>query len=183
MESFIRIVKKVVWVIAVLMSAYHLYAGAFGAPEAMMHRSIHLLFTLVLIVLVGITSGEKQKKGKIFFDLILLLLIFLSLGYIFFNYEYVVTRYPYVQSLSAWDFMMGVILTLILLEASRRVIGWALPLTAIAFLLYALFGQHLPGLIRHTGFSVETIIDQLYLTTEGIFGIPLGVSATNGSVF
>jgi TRAP transporter 4TM/12TM fusion protein len=58
------------------------------------------------------------------------------------------------------------------------VIGWALPLTAIAFLLYALFGQHLPGLIRHTGFSVETIIDQLYLTTEGIFGIPLGVSAT-----
>jgi len=178
MESFIRIVKKVVWVIAVLMSAYHLYAGAFGAPEAMMHRSIHLLFTLVLIVLVGITSGEKQKKGKIFFDLILLLLIFLSLGYIFFNYEYVVTRYPYVQSLSAWDFMMGVILTLILLEASRRVIGWALPLTAIAFLLYALFGQHLPGLIRHTGFSVETIIDQLYLTTEGIFGIPLGVSAT-----
>jgi TRAP transporter 4TM/12TM fusion protein len=178
MESFIRIVKKVVWVIAVLMSAYHLYAGAFGAPEAMMHRSIHLLFTLVLIVLVGITSGEKQKKGKIFFDFILLLLIFLSLGYIFFNYEYVVTRYPYVQSLSAWDFMMGVILTLILLEASRRVIGWALPLTAIAFLLYALFGQHLPGLIRHTGFSVETIIDQLYLTTEGIFGIPLGVSAT-----
>ena len=178
MESFIHIVKKVVWVIAVLMSAYHLYAGAFGAPEAMMHRSIHLLFTLVLIVLVGITSGEKQKKGKIFFDLILLLLIFLSLGYIFFNYEYVVTRYPYVQSLSAWDFMMGVILTLILLEASRRVIGWALPLTAIAFLLYALFGQHLPGLIRHTGFSVETIIDQLYLTTEGIFGIPLGVSAT-----
>ena len=178
MGSFIRIVKKVVWVIAVLMSAYHLYAGAFGAPEAMMHRSIHLLFTLVLIVLVGITSGEKQKKGKIFFDLILLLLIFLSLGYIFFNYEYVVTRYPYVQSLSAWDFMMGVILTLILLEASRRVIGWALPLTAIAFLLYALFGQHLPGLIRHTGFSVETIIDQLYLTTEGIFGIPLGVSAT-----
>lgn len=167
-----------VWVIAVLMSAYHLYAGAFGAPEAMMHRSIHLLFTLVLIVLVGITSGEKEKRGKIFFDLILLLLILLSLGNIFLNYEYIVTRYPYVHPVSTWDFVMGVILTLILLEASRRMIGWALPLTAICFLLYAIFGKYLPGLLRHTGFTMETIIDQLYLTTEGIFGIPLGVSST-----
>lgn len=178
MEHFIRIVKKVMWVIAVLMSAYHLHAGAFGAPEAMMHRSIHLLFTLVLIVLAGITSGEKQKNGKIFFDLILLLLILLSLGYIFLNYEYIVTRYPYVHPVSAWDLTMGVILTLILLEAARRTIGLALPITASVFLLYALFGNYLPGLMRHTGFTIETLIDQLYLTTEGIFGIPLGVSAT-----
>jgi len=178
MEHFIRIVKKMTWVIAVLMSAYHLYAGAFGAPEAMMHRSIHLLFTLVLIVLAGITSGEKQKNGKIFFDLILLLLILLSLGYIFLNYEYIVTRYPYVHPVSTWDLTMGVILTLILLEAARRTIGLALPITASVFLLYALFGNYLPGLMRHTGFTIETLIDQLYLTTEGIFGIPLGVSAT-----
>lgn len=178
MESFIRIVKKVVWVIAVFMSAYHLYAGAFGAPEAMMHRTIHLLFTLVLIFLVGMTSGEKQSRGKIGFDILLLLLTFLSIGYLFLNYNYVVTRYPYVHPVSTWDFVMGVIVTLILLEASRRVIGWALPITAAVFLLYALFGNYLPGLLRHTGFSMETIIDQLYLTTEGIFGIPLGVSAT-----
>lgn len=178
MESFIRIVKKVVWVIAVLMSAYHLYAGAFGAPEAMMHRSIHLLFTLVLIFLVGMTGGEKQSRGKIGFDTLLLLLTFLSIGYLFVNYDYVVTRYPYVHPVSLWDFVMGVIVTLILLEASRRVIGWALPITAAVFLLYALFGNYLPGLMRHTGFSMETVIDQLYLTTEGIFGIPLGVSAT-----
>ena len=82
MENFIRIVKKMVWVIAVLMSAYHLYAGAFGAPEAMMHRSIHLLFTLVLIFLVGMTGGEKQSRGKIGFDTLLLLLTFLSIGYL-----------------------------------------------------------------------------------------------------
>jgi TRAP transporter 4TM/12TM fusion protein len=178
MESFIHIVKKLVWVIAVLMSAYHLYAGAFGAPEAMMHRSIHLLFTLTLIFLVGMTGGKKKSIGKIGFDTLLLLLTFLSIGYLFLNYDYVVTRYPYVHPVSTWDFVMGVIVTLILLEASRRVIGWALPITAAAFLLYALFGNYLPGLLRHTGFNMETIIDQLYLTTEGIFGIPLGVSST-----
>ncbi len=170
--------KKVMAIIAILMSGYHLYAGAFGAPEAMMHRSIHLSFTLVLIFLVGITSGGKRSRGRNGLDILLLLLTFLSLGYIFLNYEYIVTRYPYVHPVSTWDFTMGLILTLILLEASRRMLGWALPLTAIGFLLYAIFGKYLPGLLRHTGFSLDTIIDQLYLTTEGIFGIPLGVSAT-----
>ncbi len=164
--------------IAILMSVYHLYAAAFGAPEAMMHRSIHLGFTLTLVFLLAITSEWEKGKIKLYFDLALLVLTLLSLGHIFLNYDYIVTRYPYVDSLTPWDFVMGIVLTLILLEASRRLIGWALPVTAVVFLLYALFGQNLPGLIRHTGFSVETIIDQLYLTTEGIFGIPLGVSAT-----
>jgi len=164
--------------IAILMSIYHLYAAAFGAPEAMMHRSIHLAFTLILIFLLAITSESEKRRARFYSDSVLLVLTLLSLGYIFLNYEYVVTRYPYVEALTPWDFVMGIVLTLILLEASRRLIGWALPVTAVVFLLYALFGQYLPGLMRHTGFSVETIIDQLYLTTEGIFGIPLGVSAT-----
>ena len=69
-------------------------------------------------------------------------------------------------------------MTLLLIEASRRVIGPALPITAGVFLVYAYVGPYLPGLFRHTGFNTEAIVDQLYLTTEGIFGMPLGVSAT-----
>ncbi len=178
MGKFIRIINILISIIAILMSFYHLYAASFGAPEAMMHRSIHLLFTLLLIFLVGMASKPTQDKRKWFLDGIFLFLTLASLGHIFLNYEYVVTRYSYVQSLTQSDFIMGIILTLILLEASRRVIGWALPVTAICFLLYGIFGQNFPGLMRHTGFTLETIVDQLYLTTEGIFGIPLGVSAT-----
>jgi TRAP transporter 4TM/12TM fusion protein len=177
MERSILVVSRTLVALAILMSLYHLYAATFGTPEAMMHRSIHLLFTLLLVFLAGFTSREKTKKGHVL-DLFLILLVLFSLGHVFLNYEYVVTRIPYVDSLTRWDFVMGVVLTLILLEACRRIIGWALPLTAIGFLLYALFGQFLPGLMRHSGFPLETIIDQLYLTTEGIFGIPLGVSAT-----
>jgi len=165
-------------VLAISMSAYHLYTAAFGAPEAMMHRSIHLIFTLVLIILLGISSRMGKKKISLYIDFGLLLLVLISMSHIFLNYDYIVTRYPYVHPLTQWDFVMGIVLTLVLLEASRRVIGWALPITAAAFLLYTIFGEHLPGLMRHTGFTLETIIDQLYLTTEGIFGIPLGVSAT-----
>jgi TRAP transporter 4TM/12TM fusion protein len=178
MGTFIVVTKKAMALIAILMSIYHLYAAAFGAPEAMMHRSIHLGFTLILVFLLAITSESEKGKIKFYFNLALLILTLLSLGHIFLNYEYVVTRYPYVDSLTPWDFVMGIVLTLIVLEASRRLIGWALPITAVAFLLYAIFGKYLPGLVRHTGFSLEVIIDQLYLTTEGIFGIPLGVSAT-----
>lgn len=178
MESFTRIVKKVAWIIAILMSGYHLYAGAFGAPEAMMHRTVHLIFTLILIFLLGITADAGRSRAKMLVDLGLLILVVISLGHIFLNYEYVVTRYAYVQALTRWDLILGVILTLVLLEAARRTIGLALPITASVFILYALLGHHLPGLMRHTGFTIETLIDQLYLTTEGIFGIPLGVSAT-----
>ncbi|MCX8118202.1 MAG: TRAP transporter permease [Desulfobacterota bacterium] len=174
----VRQMKRVAAGIAILMSLYHLYTGAFGAPEAMMHRTVHLAFTLVLIFLIGLTTESRRSRGRIALDILLLLLAGISLGYIFLHYEYVVTRYPYVHPVTPWAFGSGVALTLLLLEASRRVIGWALPLTAVGFLLYGLFGQYLPGLLRHTGFSVETVIDQLYLTTEGIFGIPLGVSAT-----
>ena len=176
MERLGKILERVLRVVAIAMSIYHLWAATFGAPEAMMHRSVHLTFTFGLIFL---TSLSSRKKGlSLVTDLVLLAAAMISMAHIFLNYEYVVTRYPYVQSLSGWDFWLGIVVTLLLLEASRRTIGWALPLTAVAFLLYGLFGQHLPGLLRHTGFSLETLIDQLYLTTEGIFGIPLGVSAT-----
>jgi TRAP transporter 4TM/12TM fusion protein len=111
-------------------------------------------------------------------DGIPILLTLTSIGYLFVNYEYVVTRYSYVHPLTNADMFFGIVLTLLLIEGSRRVIGPALPITAAVFLAYAYVGQDLPGLLRHTGFTTEVIVDQLYMATEGIFGIPLGVSAT-----
>ena len=178
MEGLIRIIKKVVVVLAIIMSLYHLYTAAFGLPEALLHRATHMLFTLVLIYLLAISRRSPTQKLEIAGDFILILLVLASLGHLFVNYEYVITRYAYVHPLSLWDFWLGIAFTLILLEAARRSIGWALPITAAVFLLYGAFGNLLPDMIRHTGFTVETIVDQLYLTTEGIFGIPCGVSST-----
>ena len=178
MDRVISILKKVAIVLAITMSLYHLYTAAFGLPEAMLHRSIHIIFTLVLIFLLQITRRSAKEKAKNLWDAFLILIVVAALGHIFINYEYVINRYPYVHPLSHWDYWLGIAFTLILLEASRRMIGWALPLTASAFLLYGIFGHLLPDLIRHSGNSIEVIVDQLYLTTEGIFGIPCGVSAT-----
>jgi TRAP transporter 4TM/12TM fusion protein len=164
--------------IGIAMSVYHLYTGYFGAPEAFLHRSIHLLFTMVLIFFVSPLSKEAWAKKYRWTDAILIFLTIGCLGYLFVNYEYIVTRYALVHPLSTWDLALGILLTLLLVEASRRAIGPALPITAGFFLAYAYIGPYLPGILRHSGFSTEMIIDQLYLTTEGIFGMPLGVSAT-----
>ncbi|MGQ9695923.1 MAG: TRAP transporter permease [Thermodesulfobacteriota bacterium] len=169
------LVAKIIFIIAVAMSCYHLYAASFGAPEALLHRSIHLLFTMALVFLVYPFS----KKQRIWWqDIIFILLSLASIFYLFLNYEYFVTRYPYVHPLSKADLIMGIIIILILLEAARRSIGLAMPITAIIFIIYCYLGAYMPGLLRHAGQNTETIVDQLYMTTEGIFGIPLGVSAT-----
>jgi TRAP transporter 4TM/12TM fusion protein len=175
---FLKLRTKLIAAIAVAMSVYHLYTGYFGAPEALLHRSTHLLFVLVLIFFLFPLSKKEWGKKFRWTDGILILLTLASIGHLFVNYEYMVTRYPYVHPLTNTDMFFGIVTTLLLIEASRRVIGPALPITAAVFLAYAYIGVYLPGLLRHTGFTTEVIVDQLYMATEGIFGIPLGVSAT-----
>ncbi len=175
---FSRLITKLIVTIAVAMSAYHIYAGYFGAPEALLHRSIHLLFVLILIFSLFPFSTKEWGEKFRWTDWMLILLTLASIGHLFVNYEYVITRYSYVHPLSSADMVFGILLTLLLIEGSRRVIGPALPITAGVFLAYAYVGPYLPGLLRHSGITTELVVDQLYMTTEGIFGIPLGVSAT-----
>jgi len=81
------------------------------------------------------------------------------------------------------DIVMGVIAIIIILEGTRRTLGIAMPMVAIFALLYAYFGNYLPGSFGHVGYSAKRISSFLYLTTDGIFGSPLGVSATVVAVF
>jgi TRAP transporter 4TM/12TM fusion protein len=130
------------------------------------------------LVLVFLINPLSKKQRKWWLEGVFISLSLISIIYLFWNYEYFVTRYPYVHPLSKFDLILGIIITLILLEAARRSIGLAMPITAVVFIIYAYLGPHMPGLLRHAGQNTETIVDQLYMTTEGIFGIPLGVSAT-----
>ncbi len=171
--------KTLGWIssaIAVGMASYHLYTGMFGAPEALLHRAIHLLFTMVLVFLIYPATKSSPKVSLSNF--LLLAVSVAAILHIFIDYEYFITRYPYVHPLTTVDLILGILLVLILLEAARRSIGSAMPMTAIFFILYGYAGPYMPGLLHHAGVNTETIIDQLYMTTEGIFGIPLGVSAT-----
>jgi TRAP transporter 4TM/12TM fusion protein len=171
--SYGGIVRLATTVIAVLMVIYHVWAIAFGTPEAVWFRGTHLLFALTLVFIIHRRSGMPEGLPNAL-DLVLLVLAIAPILYLFANYDYIVNRIFYVDDLTTADTVMGVIMTVMVLEATRRVIGWALPLTAIVFLFYGLAIARLEPM---------RMLDQLYMTTEGIFGIPLSVSAAYVLIF
>jgi TRAP transporter 4TM/12TM fusion protein len=131
------------------------------------------MFALVLLFLIYRRSGTTEGTPTPL-DYILLAASVAPILHLFVNYEYVVTRIFYIDDLTPTDMIMGAIMTAIVLEATRRVIGWTLPLTAIIFLIYGLFIARLEPM---------RLMDQLFMTTEGIFGIPLAVSASYVMIF
>lgn len=167
------LVARLTTAVAVAMSAFHLYVAFAGPPDAYVMRGLHLAFALTLAfwILPG-WSGRAQAPGPM--DHLLVLAAAAASLYPTFNLDYIVGRMYYVDDPTVADYIFGGGLILLLIEATRRATGWALPLTAIAFLVYGVtYGNQPVGLM----------LDQLYLTTEGIFGIPLYVSATYVMLF
>ncbi len=164
--------------IAFAWSLYQLYVSYFPVNSTIV-RSIHLAFAMVLAFLIyPIFKKEKYLKKIPWYDWILAIIGGFGAAYIAIDYVGLSNR-PGEYLLR--DFVMGAVFMVILLEAGRRVIGFALSAVAILFLIYDKFGDLMPDIISHKPASWEKIISQMYLTTEGIFGVPLGVSA--GFVF
>ncbi|HEX6138645.1 MAG TPA: TRAP transporter permease [Casimicrobiaceae bacterium] len=158
--------------VAVAMSLYHMYVAAFGPPEAIIFRGTHLLFALTLVFLLyPLRPGRAAWRTL---DLALLTLGFGFVLHIFLNYDYFINRIIYIDDLTRSDVFFAVVAIVIVLEATRRVIGLALPLTALAFLAYAVGFTHV---------RIPVLLEQLYLSTEGIFGSTLGVSASYVMLF
>ena len=181
-ESNVRrpggLIAVITSIIAISMSLFHFYTGGFGLWLALKQRVLHLAFALALVFLVYPTTkkGFGSDKSKVpFIDIILAILGSASCLYLIIFYKELVFRAGLPNNL---DLIMGAITILLVLEATRRAIGPELPIVVIVFLLYAYFGPYMPGYFAHRGFSLKRIIEHLYMQTEGIFGIPLGVSSS-----
>jgi TRAP transporter 4TM/12TM fusion protein len=167
-----RALKIAVAVIAIAMSLYHMHAAAFGPPEALIFRGTHLLFAVTLVFLLYPTRPGGGLGWRAL-DAVLMLAGWGIVLHIFFNYEYYTNRIIYIDELTLQDRIWAVAAILVVLEGTRRVLGWALPLTAIAFLVYA----------ASTKVTFPVLMEQVYLSTEGIFGSTLGVSASYVMMF
>lgn len=166
---------NVVSMIAIAWSIFHLYTAVFGSFEAMIQRAVHLAFALVLVFLLY-PGSKESKEGKIpFIDVLLALFAIYPSYYMITNFRELTMRAGYVTTA---DFLTGILLILLVFEACRRAVGKALAVVAGSCLAYAYFGNYIPGYFGHGGFSVQRIVSHMYLTTEGIFGVPLGVSAS-----
>ncbi len=166
---------KIVSIIAILFSVFQLYTAIMGVLPAQLQRSIHLTFAFVLAFLLYPLSQKMDKRKIHWFDLCLTGLgLFVGL-YITFNYKSLIFR---AGSQNTFDIIVACIAVLLVLEATRRVVGMPIVIIASTFLLYAKFGAYLPGFFNHRGYSLSRIVSHMYYTTEGILGLPLGVSST-----
>jgi TRAP transporter 4TM/12TM fusion protein len=185
----------VVGVVGVVMSLYHVYARLTpAAPDGLVLRIIALAFCLVLAFLLfpmrssapldedGTRLGDAapvEPTDRIpWLDLGLAGLSIAGLSYLFINYSYITERFPTAHPLTVMDITVATIVVVLVLEATRRTLGMALPVLALCFIAYGLTGPWLPGMLRHKGLTYEILIDQTFFTTEGLFGIPLGVAAS-----
>lgn len=172
------------WLLIVL-SGFHYYTAGFGLLRETTHRGVHLAFVLGLIFLVFAASRSAADTtvpknrfhigGVPLVDWLLGLACAASVMYIPYVFEDLAFR---VGNPDFIDVVMGSILFITLLEATRRSMGWPLPLIALGFTAYALAGPYFPGLLKHAGASWSQMINHQYLTSQGIYGVAVGVVAT-----
>ncbi len=162
-------------ILCILFSSFHMYTAAMGAFAPQIQRAVHLGFVLTLVYLLypAKTSGDKTRLPLI--DAALAFAGALVSFYIVWNYNTLVLEAGPADNL---DLFFGAAAIVLILEATRRIVGLPIALVAAIFLAYAKFGAYIPGELGHRGFSFQRIISHMYLTTEGIFGTPLAVSAS-----
>ena len=168
-------IGQLVAFICIAMSLFHLYTAGFGVLEAIKQRNIHLTFCLVLSFLLYPSGPKGSSNRTTLWDWILVSLSVTVGVYLMVIYDDLANRGGVTVPM---DIYMGGLLCLLVLEAARRATGKELPIMALCFVAYALFGDLIPGQFGHRGYSVERVIDHMFLTTEGIYGVALGVSAT-----
>ncbi|MBL6928515.1 MAG: TRAP transporter permease [Rhodospirillales bacterium] len=178
-------VAAFVTALLVAMSLYHYYASGFGLLRELVHRSIHLSFVMGLIFLVFGFSNRNltQVAPKAWFRFQGVAIIdFIFAGLAVWAVLYLPMMTPEelsdrVGNPMPMDVFMGSVLLVAVLEATRRSVGITLPIIVLIALTYAVFGQQAPGVMKHSGASWTALINHLYLTNQGIYGIAIGVVA------
>lgn len=167
-------------------SVFQLYTALAGFYPAIVQRSVHVGFALTLAFLLyplrsSAAQGEDASASDAWgrgtwINLLLSASGLLMVAYVVLNFERLTTRIRFVDTPTAADVAIGLVLTILLLEACRRITGPVLPIITVVFIAYAFAGPSLPGALGHTGMTLESFIDQQFLSVGGIFGIPTGVA-------
>ncbi len=167
--------NRLVIAIAIALSLFHFYTSGFGLLLAIKQRAVHLSLVLFLVFMLYPFSVKARKDKIPWYDFFLggIAAYVVLYHVIYFNDIIMRAGLP-----TTMDLTVGFLGILLLLEATRRVSNPILPCIAIFFLFYCYFGRSFPAMFAHRGFSIQRIINHMYMGTEGVFGIPLGVSST-----
>lgn len=169
--------KILFFTLAIILWAFHLYTSYAGTLEAYIHRSSHLTL-LLMLVFIFVPSWKRSPQSKTFlaWDIILAALSAFIYIYQWQDKDEFLMR---AGSATLMDLILGAILILLVIEATRRTQeGYAMTLIVVIFLLYTRYGPYFPEALAHAGFTWSFIIDFQFMTLHGIYGIPLGVMST-----
>ena len=161
-------------IIAIAFAVFQLYTAIRGERPPQIQRVVHLGFVLALTYLLYPPTAKGRDKFS-WFDLLLAIAGAGVAAYYIFNYHDLMLR---AGAYTPLDMAVGAVAILLVLEAARRVVGLPIVIILCVCLTYAYFGKRMPGFLRHRGASFERLTTHMFFTTEGILGIPLGVSST-----
>ncbi|MDR1884683.1 MAG: TRAP transporter permease [Synergistaceae bacterium] len=162
------------------MTLFHLYSAGIATMPVVIQRSVHLTFAIVAVFILYPAARRCGKTSAPWYDWLLALAGGLVIGYIVVFFNEIARRGAAPLPREIW---LGVAAIVLVVEGGRRVVGNVLPCLAMLFLAYCYFGNLTPGMFQIRGYSVSRIIQHMYLTPEGIFGVALGVSSTFVIVF
>ncbi|NLJ47149.1 MAG: TRAP transporter large permease subunit, partial [Treponema sp.] len=170
-----KTVATFVRILSILVALYHLYGAALGTPVTLKHRSLHVAMTLGLAFLLYPFNKKGDRRKLAWWDALSAILVASVAVYVWVDYLGIISRAGIPNGL---DLVFGVLLVLLVLEGARRVTGPALPILGILFILYAMFGQSMPGFFGHRGYSWDDLASFLFVSTDGIYGTAVGVAAS-----
>ncbi len=166
--------RILVVIVAILWTVFQVYTGLFGLLPAMIQRSATLGFALIL-AFITFKSRKKGKDKVPAYDWVFVLISVSSIVYLWANVNNLVIRggSPVLS-----DIIIGAVFLLLVIEATRRCVGLPLVIVSGMFLMYAFVGPYLPGMLGHRGYGIDRVASQMFITLEGIFGIPMSVMTT-----
>ncbi|MEW6662773.1 MAG: TRAP transporter permease [Bacillota bacterium] len=169
---------SIVSLVAIGTSLYQIWSSTFGSVQPLLHRSIHLTLILLLAFLIYTPHAFSSRKKIIWTDAFLSITALMSGIYYASQIERYLGRWPLVDPLTSFDVVAACLIVILVLEATRRTMGIILPIIALVFLAYALFGHLLPGFLYHRLLEPVDVLDQLVFTVNGIYSSPIAVAST-----
>jgi len=174
-RELVGVWRRLVDVIAFGIAVFYLYTAIFGQFGPQYHRGVFVMGIVVIIFLMYPMTRRDPKHRPTWIDGMFVVATIVSIGY------WIVEFVPLVYRVGEYlplDLYMGVVALVVCLEAGRRVTGWVVPLFAIAAFAYGMLGPYLPGIVAHRGFTFKRIVEYIFLTSEGLFGIMASVLPT-----
>ena len=172
---------RVARILAIAYTLFHLYTAAVGAFPNLIQRSMHVGFAMMLAYILYAGSKRSRGTGRVpWYDWVLVAFSALMAVYVSANYYRFTVD---VTASTAVDLVMSALTLIVLLEASRRVIGWSFPILAVLFMLYAYYGRSLPMPWTHAGFEIRPLLEYLFMSTQGIWGVTTRITSTEVAIF